>query len=593
MTSMNTQTKGEPSRFIPRPAAQRLVTAVAVVSGLFSLIVCILLIANYLQIKALDPINQPELLALRAQLAESSDPDPVLVQQVRAMDLLARKAFFTSQAHLRMGGQLLLGGVVVFLIALKLAGRWAPQLPAPGEGEDPQQHWASRARTKEAIAFTSLALVTLALLAAYFTPLNVPSQVAANDAEGAAQEVQAEDTEALGFPDWEVLQQQWPTFRGPGGYGVAHDNTAPTDWDAASGKNIRWKVAVPLPGFNSPVVWDKHLFLTGASEDALEVYCYDVDTGELRWKRPAPKFPGSPEEWPRVSEDTGYAASTMAVHGELAYAIFGTGDIVCYDFAGEQRWGRNLGVPDNHYGHSSSLIAYDNLLFVQYDHKGGPKLLALNAATGEEAWVAERRKISWASPACIQTASGPQLILNSELDVDAYDPKTGRLLWNLEALDGEVAPSPAYTANMVFVANEYAMGSGIRLDTTGGEAKAEIAWQWDDILPEVSSPVGAGNHFYLASSMGDIVCLAADTGEEVWVEEYDQGFYSSPILVGDRIYILDFEGTMHIFGTGAEYALIAAPKLDEKTFATPAYLDERIYLRTEEHLLCIEEADEQ
>jgi outer membrane protein assembly factor BamB len=573
------------SKFESNPTAHRLAMVVAVVSGLFSLIICILLIANYLQIRAIDPLNEPELLQLRVQLAESTEAAPALVQQVRALDLLARKAFFTSQEHLRTGGQLLLGGMVVFLIALKLMSRWSPQTPMPTEEVDAAQEWSTNTRTKEVIAFSSIALVTAALLAAYLTPLDIPS---APDIPIATEEVAA----TMAFPDWDAVQLQWPSFRGPGGYGVAHYDTAPTDWDAASGKNIRWKAEVALPGFNSPVVWGGHVFLSGGTDTVHEIYCYDADTGDLRWKQIVPRFPGSPAEPPKVSEDTGHAASTMAVHGSLAFAIFANGDIACYDFDGKQRWGRGLGMPDNHYGHSSSLIAYDDLLFVQYDDKTDPRLMALHAETGEEAWVAKRSKISWSSPALIPTPLGMQLILNSELDVDAYAPKTGALLWSHECLDGEVAPSPAYGANTVFAVNEYAIASAIRLDSSGEKTTSEVIWEWDEILTDISSPVGTDTHFYIATSMGEIVCLDINNGEEIWVEEFDQGFYSSPVLVGGRIYALELMGTMQIFKTGAKFERIGAPAIGEKAYATPAYLDGRIYVRAEKHLYCIEERDE-
>jgi len=581
--------------FTPHPAAFRLAATVAVVSGLFCLVVCVLLIANYLQIKAIDPINQPALLELRQQLAEAPEADPTLVQEIRAMDLLARKAFFTSQAHLRMGGNLLLGAAVLFLIALKLASAWAPRMPIPAEDAPPEQHWLEAAHAKEYLAFSAVALATISLLAAYFTPLEIPAieESAVPQAPAEAPPLAPEAEPELAYPDWEAMQRQWPSFRGPGGYGVAFYDTAPTDWDIAAGKNIRWKVEVPLPGYNSPVVWDEHLLLSGATEEVREVYCFDTETGELRWKRTLPKFTGTPAKAPKVMKDTGHAASTMAVHGDLAFAIFANGDLVCYDFAGEQRWGRNLGVPENHYGHSSSLLAYGDLLFIQYDHKGGPKLIAVHAGTGEQAWVAERKKISWASPACIQTALGPQLILNSERDVDAYDPKTGRLLWTQPCLDGEVAPSPAYGGNTVLAANEYAVATAIRLDTTGPETKAEIAWEWDESLPEVASPVGSDQQFYITTSMGEIVCLDIATGENLWTEEFDEGFYSSPILVGERLYALDRAGVMYIVKAGPEFELIGSPQLGEEGNATPAYLNGRIYHRVGKHLLCIERQDDE
>ena len=106
----------------------------AVVSGLFTLVVCVSLVANYLQVRAIDPLDNPELLRLREQLTESNTTDEALVEQIRALDLLSRKAFFTSQAQLRTGGMLLLAGAAVFLIAFRLAARWHPNPPRQSPG---------------------------------------------------------------------------------------------------------------------------------------------------------------------------------------------------------------------------------------------------------------------------------------------------------------------------------------------------------------------------------------------------------------------------------------------------------------------------
>lgn len=577
-----TLSENKRQQFEGNESAWRLVMAVAVVSGLFSFIVCVLLIANYVQIRIAKPLDDPALLQLRQQLAETpaADEDEQLVGQIRAMDLLARKAFFTSQAHLRMGGYLLLGGVVVLLTSLKLAARWRIRPPVPPDEDLSKEYWHSSSRAKELITFSAVLLAIASLLAAFLTPLQVPA-------------ISLDETAAPSFPDWETIRRNWPSFRGPGGYGVAYHTTAPTDWDGESSRNIRWKVEVPLPGFNSPVVWGDRLLLSGATRKVREVYCYDTNTGELVWKKPVENLPGTPETMKRLGDDTGYSAPTLAVHGDKMFAIFANGDLVCFDLEGNQRWGLNLGVPDNHYGHSSSLIAYETLLFVQYDDHSAPKLMAFNVETGKQEWVMLRKLISWASPAYIHTPLGVQLILYSTEEVDAYDPRSGALLWTEQCLGGEVGPSPAFGGSIVFVANEYSYeASAIRLDTSGAAVQTEVIWKWDETLPEVASPVATDEHCYIASAMGDIVCLDIKTGEQVWLHEFDKGFYSSPILVGDRIYALDRVGTTHIFKTGAQFELIGSPKLGEPVSTTPAFLDGRIYVRTDKHLLCIEESNE-
>jgi outer membrane protein assembly factor BamB len=189
-----------------------------------------------------------------------------------------------------------------------------------------------------------------------------------------------------------------------------------------------------------------------------------------------------------------------------------------------------------------------------------------------------------------------QLVVNSEKDVDAYDPLTGAALWKLKCLDGEVAPSPAYAVGadgigMIFVANDTATSTAIRLNPKDKTPAAEIAWQWDETLPDVASPLGAGLYFYIATSRGEIVCLDRTTGKPAWTQEFDKGFYASPILVGDRIYAVDRKGTAQVFKTGPAYASIAAPKLGEDLFATPAFMDGRIYFRTEKQLICIASQD--
>lgn len=575
--------------FVPDQAKWRIASAVAAVAGLFTLVLASLLIINYLQIRATDPLDHPELLKLREQLAAASEPDEALVEQIRTLDLLVRKAFFTSQAQLRLGGRLLLAGAIVFVVAIRLAARWNPKTPAPEGAPDRMGYWRTLAQSRELLTGVAIVLVLATLAAAYLTPLGIPALVGQEEAkEGAAETDTVSGAPASAVPSWEDMLIQWPSFRGPGGYGVAHFTTAPVNWDLQAGEGIRWNVEAPQGSFNSPVVWGARLFLSGATKELREVYCYDTETGQLLWRQALPAFAGTPETPPKVSEDTGYAAPTMAVHGDRAFAIYATADIACFDFEGRLLWGRNLGVPENHYGHASSLIAFGDKVYVQLDDSKQPRLLALNAATGEDVWSAGRKKISWASPACAPTPFGFQLLLASELDVDGYEPETGTLLWTQEGLDGEVAPSPTISGDVVFVGNEYAMATAVRLSGSTEAVQSEIIWQWEESLPEVASPTSSDDYFYIATSLGEIICLDKNTGEEVWLHEFDQGFYSSPIRVGDRIYVADLQGTMQIFGTGQEFALIAALDLGEPVYATPAYLDGRMYVRTESRLMCIE-----
>ncbi len=571
----------------------RLATAITVVAGLFSLIVFSLLAVNYLQIRRADPVNHKLLVTMRQEYAATPTKDEALAQRIQTLDLLTRKAFFTSQNHLRIGGMLLLVGTCTFLISFKYMLRWKREKPRLADMPTHEREFLAFAKSRQLITWGGVGILAVGLLSTVMTQSLLARQVSGETTPlvAAATEDGAVPAAAFVAPDWETMQKNWPSFRGPGSNGVAFYTTAPTSWDVEAGAGVKWKTTLSAAASNSPVVWDNKIFMSAADDQKRDVYCYDAETGAEIWKKTLDRFPNTPES-PAVSEETGHAAPTMAAHGNLVFAIFANGDLAALDSDGNPRWGYNVGLPDNHYGHSSSLVAYGNLLYVQIDHNSAQKVMAVEAGTGKEVWSTPRHSISWASPIVAQTTFGPQLMLCSETSVDAYAPDTGKLLWTQDCLSGEVAPSPAYSNGLVFVANEFAVATAIELAAGEGEGAVtpKMLWEYDEYLPEVASPVGDGERFYFATSVGELVCLNAKTGEEHWVHEVNDGFYSSPIIVGDRIYVLDMGGNMHIMRAAATAEVIATIAMGEETFATPAFMDGRIYIRTPEHLYCIEHA---
>jgi len=81
--------------------------------------------------------------------------------------------------------------------------------------------------------------------------------------------------------------------------------------------------------------------------------------------------------------------------------------------------------------------------------------------------------------------------------------------------------------------------------------------------------------------------LDSKTGERFWLEDFDEGFYSSPMLVGDLVYVMDVEGVMSIFKADKEFQLIGQNALGENAVTIPAFMNDRIYIRGMENLYCI------
>ncbi len=567
----------EKNEFKQRPILGLLAQSVAIVAALFSLILCILLMADFVRIQKMDPLNDPHLLQLRKELANSTGDNAALIEQIRTFDLYTRRAFFSSQEQRRTGGVLLLGGVTVCFIALKLSKLWKPKLPRVGKPEG-FDHWELNALFRQLMAGTGVFLAVIALFLAFAvqSDLSVILARAGKPAPSTLQNIQSSILPSV-LPS---LQSNWPSLRGPSGIGVAHFTNAPIRWDVATGEGVLWKTEIPVPGFNSPIVWGGRVFMSGADKQGQEVFCFNADTGEKLWT----KTVKTSAELPEVSDDTGYAAPTMATDGQRVFVIFATGELAAFDFDGNPVWQKALGVPENPYGMGSSLITDGERVFVQYDHNKAQKIMAFDCLTGNPVWQTARTYNSWSSPALIETDAGRQLILNDEKNVTAYDPVSGKQIWQVACLGGEVAPSPAYNGKgIIFVANEYAQASALKL--TSGIPK--ILWQYDKVLPEISSPVASEDFLFMATSAGDIVCLDAATGKEQWTQEFKDGFSSSPVLVGDRIYVADIAGVVHIFGVAAEYKEIGTIEMGEPVYATPAFMNGRIYIRGNEKLYCI------
>ena len=543
--------------------------------------------------------------------------DEALRNEIRTLDLLVRKAYFTNQWQIRMGGYLLILSIVIAVIAYRTANSLQNTLPQPIISETGGKQLSDIANQKWT-TIGGAVILGVALLLVFLSHRQLGNNfnkqltkdmaqttdtIQDNSVEIAQTEPEIEqDTTTVSdsipatdttnietsepqteYPTYKEIYQNYPSFRGAGGNGISYQKGAPTQWDGKSGKNIIWKTAIPIHGYSSPVIWENKVFLTGANASSRELYCFDLETGKILWTGKANQIKNSPATPPKVTDDTGLAAATVATDGRRVYAIFGTGDIVCFDMDGKRLWAKNNGVPQNHYGHSSSIIAYRNLLYIQYDQRRSAKIMALDTKTGKTVWSTDRKvKISWASPVLVNTGKRMELILCSDPLVVSYNPFSGKELWSIKCLSGEVGPSAAYSNGIVFAANEYAKLVAIRLGET-----PEVIWENDEVLPDVASPVATKDYVFAAASYGSVVCMDAQTGEQYWGHDYDEGFYASPVINGGKLYLLDISGIMHVVAVDKTFKTIAKNNLGEAVYSTPAFAENKILIRGDNHLYCI------
>jgi outer membrane protein assembly factor BamB len=613
---MNQVSPTKPGEAQPPPAGgigYQLAVRTAAVAGVFSLIVCSLLLYDYSLRRAKDPHEAAVFKDLKLALAGQPDNEQ-LKEAVRGLDWELRREYFQQRAFARVGSWLLLGGIVVLLIAVKSAATLRRKLPAPQPRtapEDLEARWTSVARWS--VAALALVLVGVALGLSVTSRSELPEEakeLAALLESGSSAGQSGPQVQAPPFPSEEEIARMWPRFRGPHGSGVSAYTNVPDSWDDLSGKNIVWKQPVPLPGLNSPVVWGDRVFLSGATKDRREVYCFDAQTGKLLWQKQVPLSPQAGQM--RKPQFAGYAAPTVATDGRFVFAIFVDGQLAAFDLNGKMLWHKGLGIPENSYGHASSLTTYRDLVLVQMDQgskkQTKSKLYAFRAATGEKGWEASRPvAVSWTSPIVISHGGRDQLITCADPWAIAYNPADGTELWRVKCMSGESGPSPVSRSGMVYVGNEYCQLSAIRADGSGDVTKTHVAWTGEDGLPDVCSPLASDEYVFLLAG-GALTCYDAKRGTMLW-EEYEAfdsaAFTSSPSLVGNRVYLfgeLNKEGEEDAEGNPVQFCkawivepgrkgckVVAQGRLEEGCVTSPAFQDGRIYIRGKTHLFCIGE----
>ncbi|MFN8241502.1 MAG: PQQ-binding-like beta-propeller repeat protein [Bacteroidales bacterium] len=581
--------------------SNRLWNRIALVSGILALLICILLIANYVQLKKSDPVNMTVLSTLKERLAQEPG-DSLLRKEIRVLDLLSRKAYFTSQWQIKTGGYFLLITVALAVIALQIIEyrkKINPLVSEPVADDLASQ----RARARKWIVSGGIVILAVAVLFAILASndldnkfadlakggdvigksaepgLAVSQVTSASDSIPATTDSDVSKDTARAVLSISKSDDNYPNFRGEGGTGFSGKKNIPVSWDGPSGNGILWKTAIPLPGYNSPVIWGTKVFVTGSDGKSQEVFCFDITDGKLLWTVKI----GTGNKAPVVSAETGYAPSTVATDGTGVYAIFPTGEIAAVDMNGKVLWERDLGMPENHYGHASSLLVYKGNVIVQFDQRVNPRVMALSCSTGKTTWSTDRQvKVSWSSPIIVNTGTRNELILVADPYVISYNPDNGKELWRLECITGEVGPSLTHSNGIVFSVNEYSKLSAIR----AGDQPAVI-WENNEYLSDIPSPVATDKYLFLATTYGLLVCYDARNGTKYWEKDLGSTVFSSPVVAEGKIYLLDRKGVMHIFLADKELSLVGEPNLGEESACTPAFTNGKILIRSESSLYCI------
>ena len=397
--------------------------------------------------------------------------------------------------------------------------------------------------------------------------------------------------------------ENWPQFRGPWGDGIASSLADPPA-ELNLAEQLRWKVAVPAEGNNSPIIWGDRIFLTGKGQ---RIMAFDRATGKLLWNTAvtAPPAKAGQEDASDESQ-AGPAAPTACTDGQRVFAFFGSGVLGCVDMNGKQLWANRLtdGM-ENGYGLAASPIVHNGLVIqvVDVDPREPSStstigraeqfqsfVVAFRAAGGQQAWRTGRPVgSSWPTPLIVGKDKQETLVTCAKPWVIGYNPISGDELWRMKGLVGDVASSPIASNGLIYAVSD-PQGPVLAFRAAGASGELDeknVAWTTEEDMPNVSSPICDGQRYIqIKADSGIIHAYDAAKGTPLWEKEIENIIVASPVLAAGRLYMLDNEGNLYVLSP-KDGSILSQAKLNQPATASPAVIGKYLYIRGEKDLFCI------
>lgn len=384
---------------------------------------------------------------------------------------------------------------------------------------------------------------------------------------------------------------EWLQFRGTLGDGVTQVTDLPNNWSAT--ENVTWRCELPGEGWSSPVVQDDRIYLSAAismdsGERELALLVVDAKSGKLLGRT---KLFTEPAKSAKIHSKNSHASPTPILAGDRVYLHYGHQGTACVKLDGAIVWRNDqLTYPPVHGNGGSPVLVGKSLIFSQDGSEQG-KVIALNADTGDVLWETPRnveatKKFSFCTPLVIQRAGQSQVILPGSNVVQALDAATGKEIWRVRYEGYSVIPRPIVAAGLIMICTGYdrPVLIAIKPDGQGDVTESHVAWQIKTGVPHTPSLCTLDGLLFMVSDSGIASCVDAKSGEEVWKERIGGNFSASPLLSGDKLYLLSEEGDTTIVRASRNFEKLAKNSLGDRTLASMAVIDHDLLIRSKSAL---------
>ena len=400
-------------------------------------------------------------------------------------------------------------------------------------------------------------------------------------------------------------ERNWPQWRGPNRDGVWRE-TGILESFPPGGLKVLWRAPVG-PGWSSPVVAQGRVYLTDselmAPRAKERVHCFDVATGKSVWTL---SYEVSYPDW-AFTEGPGMGpTATPTIYCGKVYTLGAKGDLFCLDGRkGDALWRRNL---EKEYQvqefafHAAPLIEGEHLILCigSFPRTQASCVLALDRNSGKEVWKTLDEGLTHSSPIAITAGGKRQVIVWTQESVTSLDPATGKTYWRepLKTIADHAVSTPVFHNNLLLIA-------GLMLKLDPDKPAASVLWPETKavsrrVLSNTSTALLRGDYLFSAKSSGELVCLEASTGKQVWktdkVTDLRNGASIHLTPNGDGVFLYTDKGELiraKLASTG--YREISRTRLLEPTYAfagrkvawpPPAYANRCVFARNDKEIVC-------
>jgi outer membrane protein assembly factor BamB len=341
----------------------------------------------------------------------------------------------------------------------------------------------------------------------------------------------------------------WPGFRGANRDGRVSE-AAYRGWDGSAPRE-RWRKGSekdPVgPAWSSFCVVGEFVFTQEQRGESESVVCYGADTGKEVWAR------GQAGKHSDTEGNVGPRATPTYANGRV-FAATASGSVVCLRAGtGEPVWPavnltERFGATKPFYGFSASPLVVGDLVIIHPGANTSPRLVALDATTGDTRWATEQRGAAgYSSPHLATIAGVPQVLIFNGAGLFGHDPQTGHELWHYDwpvafmeptAVQPQVLPDGRV---IVGGANNKLGSRCVTVRREGAGWAVKEAWKSKEFTPQFNDFVCVGEHLYGLHN-GGLVCFSLADHSQVWKEgDYGRG---QVLLVGDKLLVISEKGRL-------------------------------------------------